>query len=415
MTGYMDAECFNVLEPPGPVQSPITISSTETEITIGWGAPTTGGAYTGVRVYYNDTGITPDPETDTPDDTVPAGTLTYTLSGLDSSERWYFYLYAENGAGYSTVVSANTYTLPPPVLGFQRSGMTLGTLTTIVLDWGLPGKLGGYSGVTIFVTTSPTPPSNPASGGEPLDENATTYTWTGLTQGISYYGYAFSRFADSGFYSVPQETGQMVITVLPGTPVGQSSDNVTSTTFDVLWSAPATGTVTQYYICWSDSDASIPDPLSYIDTQVVDSNTFTLTISGLTPEITYYYWIWAANLSGVCETPAAGDETTTPEPPGTPTGLSQTGNTETTLTIGWSVGALADSTLVWYSTENTFVPVPGTTTPDYIVTAPTDTQTITGLTANTEYWIHIGSKRTAGGVDLYSGTIFMSGFTYYQP
>jgi hypothetical protein len=406
MTGYMDAEAYNGLSPPGPVRS-LTISSIETEITLNWLAPNTGGTYSGVRVYYNDTGTPPDPATDTPDDTVPAGTLTFTLDGLTASVLRYFYLYAENEAGYSTVATEDIYTLPPPVSDFQRSPAPVGT-TSICVVWSPPPKgigAGTYDGFNIFVNQSPTPPANPASGGVSLGENDTTYTASGLTALGTYYAYIYTTFTTSGLLSVGEQTGTMTLTAIPGTPVGANSGNVEATSFEVNWSAPASGAVvTQYYVSWSTGATPVPNPLSYEDTQIADNTTFTVQIGSLSPQVLYYYWIWAANPSGISATPASGSQTTAPLPPDPPTALTISGITSGGATAEWTVGALADYTLVWIYDNNTSpAPVPGTTTPDFTVTAPSATQTFSGLTPNQFYRVFVASKRTAGGIDLYSG------------
>jgi hypothetical protein len=274
-----------------------------------------------------------------------------------------------------------------PVQSVSRS-TTIATSTSIIINWTAPLTGGlSYTGFKIIFTTSATTP-DPAGMGPTAGNNATSYTYNGLSTGTTYYAWVFTT--NSLAYSTGVSSGAMLMDDVPGQPTNPADNPPTSTTVGFSWSAPITGGTTLYYYASISLVNVTPNPITAPNTQQIALGVNTVTFSGLTPSTTYYVWLWAANLSGLCATPNTEPIYTLTASISTPSGLYVDNIQQTQADIHWIWGTPypGDTMLIFVQTITT-PPTPGTSIPSDVVSYPNTIDTVTFLTANTTYYVFI--------------------------
>jgi fibronectin type 3 domain-containing protein len=297
-------------------------------VALAWSAPTStgGGAITNYRVYR---------ATASGAETLVTtlGNVTgYTDTGLTAGVTYYYQVTAVNTTGESArsnEVSATTTaatTLPgTPTLTSAVPGNA-----TVTLAWTPPGSNGGsaITGYKLYRSTS--------SGAETLLRmvgNVTSYTDTGLTNGLAYY-YKLSAVNAIGEGGLSNELRAGPATV-PGTPtLNSATPSYTSVT--VSWSAPTAsgGTAITGYRIYRSTSTGTETPLTTVGTTT--SYTDTVVTNGTT----YFYKVSAVN--------AKGESALSAEKSATPTG------TFTAPTAPINAGATGGSgnVVVWWSTPS---------------------------------------------------------------
>ncbi len=174
-------------------------------------------------------------------------------------------------------------------------------------------------------------------------------------------------------------------------PTALSKSNVTARTVDLSWTAG--GTETAWQICLNDNEGTI-----------IDVNTNSYTLTGLTPETAYNVKVrakcsesdfseWTSNVSFTtlisCYAPTALSATLTP-------------GDGSVATLTWTENGTATAWTIEYSTASDFA---GATSVDVNGTPVAD---LTGLTAETTYYARV---RTVCGVDDESSWSSVINFT----
>ena len=182
--------------PTGPATNLTFSSITPTSITATWVAPTSvpsGWPILGYQVRVGGGSLT----------WVPAGTTTYTASGLTPATSYRFVVAVVNGAGSSTELEGNQSTSPSAPTAMVFSGVTS---TSITVGWTAPVNNGGAA-VTGYEVS--------VDGGTPVTVGTTTYTATGLTSS-TWHTFAVTAISTAGTSSAL--TGSQSTTAPPGSP-----------------------------------------------------------------------------------------------------------------------------------------------------------------------------------------------------
>ena len=369
-------------------------------------------------------------------------TTTLTVTGLSSNTLYYYRILASNGCS-SAYVTGNVTTLFPLCVApsSQASSFVLGTVTSTSVPATFSGTGTGY---LVVRSLSSTPPSQPVNGTTYNAGNvatlgaaftfvqsgaSTTIVGTGLASSTQYYYfiYAYNNSACSGgpaYYLSSPLTGT-------GTTLAGFNDDC-STAIPLTVGVTCISAAYSNALATASSTVGTPDPgcASYLGgdvwfsavvpangTLIIDSQAGTLTDSGmalysgscsaltliecddddstngamslinrsgLTPGSTVYirFWEFGNNNNGtfgICATTISSCQ---------PPFLSDTTNlTLTTATINWGPPVVLPTNGYEYivSTSNTTPIVSG------VATAAL-TANLTGLTANTTYYVFVRSN-----------------------
>ena len=240
--------------------------------------------------------------------------------------------------------------------------------------------------------------------------NSTAYDfqvrgWTGTSNGFGYYG---------NWASVSVTTNAPAA---PNPPTSVAGSSITKDSFFLSWVSPTTDAThdaaTGFDFGASTSNTNPPATQVTTGTGTTSGQWRTITlvdrpnnyelISSLSAGTTYYGWVRSRNSGGVSNWVASSSITTTAlKPPNNITGLAKDTSidSQTSLKFTWtqptsdSTHDVATSYVYSYGTTNSAP----TNSGDYETTGGgSDTQvTLTGLTANTTYYIFIKAKNADG-------------------
>jgi len=161
---------------------------------------------------------------------------------------------------------------------------------------------------------------------------ATSYTLTGLSCGAT-YTLTVEAFDAAGNHSVPAPlsaaTSACSDTTAPTTPGSLHTTSTSATTIAVAWTASSDNVaVSGYGVYRNGASLGATGSTSYIYTGLVCGTGYTLAVDASDA---------AGNRSGkatlTASTAACAGDTT---PPSTPTGLTQTSSTQTSVSLSWS-------------------------------------------------------------------------------
>lgn len=226
--------------------------------------------------------------------------------------------------------------------------------------------------------------------------------WTGTANGYGYYG---------NWATVSATTNAPAV---PNPPTNITYNTISKDSYFIQWTSPVTDAThdaaTGFDFGSSSSNTTQPatevTAAGVSNTQwktitIVDRPNNNELISSLAAGTTYYGWVRSRNAGGVSAWAVGAAVTTTAlKPPNNITGLAKdtTVDSETSLKFTWTAGAAtstngaATSFMYSYNTSNT-APTDGGT---YETADSTTNVTLTGLTANTTYFIFIKAKNADG-------------------
>lgn len=319
------------------------------------------------------------------------------MTNLTVNTTYYVKAYAINsqGTAYGEEVEFKTEAISKPTV--STNNVTNITQTSATCG----GNVASDGGATVTArgvcwSTSQNPT---VSGSHTTDGTGTgsfTSNITGLTQGTTYYVRAYATNSAGTSYG-EQKTFTTNSVNLP-TVTTNSVTNVQQTTATCGGNVTADGgsTVTARGVCWSTSQN--PTVNGNHTSNGTGTGSFTSSITGLSPNTTYYVRAYATNSAGTAYGTQRTFTTLSQIYVPTVTTNSVTNITQTTATCGGNVvnngGATVTARGVCWSTSsnptiNNSHTSNGTGTGSF-------TSNITGLTAGTTYYVRAYATNSAG-------------------
>ena len=329
---------------------------------------------------------------------VSSGTVTLD-SGITTTSGVQTLASGQSAEIYALIYSAGTLNLAwvsgptaSPVPS-QVNGLLIGTVTynSVALSWSIPvlgGTPTGYviqyrvTGQTAWTTQSAAVASSILYGLTP-----------GTQYDVEVLAYNAGGFGQSSV--IVNSTTGAAPTSPPGSPTGLVASVPTASTVALNWVASTTGGTVgsftaQYRVtgqsAWITFATGIP--------------VTSITITNLTASTQYDFQVVAVNSAGSSTPSGVANATTTVAPPGTPAALTAGTMTQTTAALSWTApsggGAVFTYTLQWRQT--------GTTSWTQQTGISGINQTVSGLTASTEYDFQVAAVN-AGGSSSFTPTV----------
>jgi uncharacterized protein (TIGR02145 family) len=347
------------------------------------------------------TNTNPTTSSDKTVDGTGTGAFNSSITGLTINNIYYVRAYATNsfGTAYGSQVSFSTNT--PTLTTTAVTSLT----TTSAVCGGNISSIGG-SAVTargVCWSTSPNPTTEDSKTSNGSGSGTFTSSISGLTPETTYYvrAYAINSIGTSYGTQVSFSTKTPVLTTTAITNITATSAVCGGNISSIGGSA-----VTARGVCWSTS----PNPTTE-DSKTSNgsgSGTFTSSISGLTPETTYYVRAYAINSIGTNYGTQISFSTKTP----VLTTTSITTITATSAVSGGSISSIGGSEVtvrgvVWSTSPNPTTALSTKTTDGS--GSGSFTSSLTGLKSGTTYYVRayaINSVGTAyGNEQIFTTTI----------
>ncbi|MBP9995288.1 MAG: hypothetical protein KBT67_10230 [bacterium] len=375
---------------------------TQTTATCGGEVTSDGGAAVTARGVCWSTSQNPTVSDSHTTDGTGTGSFTSSITGLTANTTYYVRAYATNSAGTSYGEQESFTTLQsisvPTVTTSQVSNITQTTATC-------GGNVTSDGGATVTArgvcwSTSQNPTVSDSHTTDGSGTGSFTSSITGLTASTTYYVRAYATnsagtsYGEQRIFTTPQNITSPTVTT-------NNVTDITQTTATCGGSVTSDGgaAVTVRGVCWSTSQN--PTVSNSHSTDGSGTGSFTSSITGLTASTTYYVRAYATNSAGTSygeqrtfTTQGGGGTQTTPT-----VTTSQVSNiTQTTATCGGNVtsdggAAVTARGVCWSTSQNPTVSNSHTT--DGSGTG-SFTSSITGLTANTTYYVRAYATNSAG-------------------
>lgn len=308
-----------------------TVTSGNEELGVSWSAPNNGGrALTGYTLEYATDAATPNWD-EFGDIAINDGSATsYTLTGLTNYTSYVVRISATNVVGTSSPSTPSTAVAPEAVPPNAPTAVeALAGVQSASVSWTAPGW-DGNADITNYEVQAfenqgsvEVPAWNPVTPTQLVGSNATTYTFTDLTNGTQY---AFKvrgvNQAGNGDWS-SLSANSVIPADLPDAPTDVAADTSgVSQEVEVTWSAPANdgGNAIKNYIVQYSLNSGPPSWQTYSHPV---SNATSILIPGLTNDVEYIFRVAAVN------DPGQGDFSDPSAPayprgvvPGAPSGVS---------------------------------------------------------------------------------------------
>jgi uncharacterized protein (TIGR02145 family)/uncharacterized repeat protein (TIGR02543 family) len=295
-----------------------------------------------------------------------------TNTGLSSGTTYYYKVSSYNNGGESSQSSyaSATTNLTVPSAPTNVSA-TAASSNSITVSW---STVSGASGYYVYRSTS-------ASGSYSQVENTSSasVTNTGLSSGTTYY-YKVSAYNNGGESSQSSYVSATTNVAAPNTPTNVSATAASSSSITVSWSAVSGASGYNVYRSTSASG-------SY--SQVENTSSASVTNTGLSSGTTYYYKISAYNDGGESSQSSYASATTNLAAPNTPTNVSATVASSSSITVRWSAVSGASGYYVYRSTSasGSYSQVENTSSTSI---------TNTGLSSSTTYYYKISAYNNGG-------------------
>ncbi|UZR92992.1 fibronectin type III domain-containing protein [Chondrinema litorale] len=195
-----------------------------------------------------------------------------------------------------------------------------------------------------------------------------------------------STLGDYDLYNWAVSFEEMIENVPPNVPTGLTAVASSDESISLTWDALAYN-VGEYTIEYSLSN----DPYDFMELDVVDKTITDYEHTGLDPETTYYYRIYASNLNLVSEYSDTVSTTTDPEIPVAPTGLVASAVSDVQIDLTWDA---VDGTVTGYVIESATVNEDASFTQIDSVGSDVTSVSHIELTASTTYYYRVKAVNT---------------------
>jgi len=322
--------------------------------------------------------------------------FSYPLISIYPGTVYHYRATASNSNG--TVYGADKMFLTKP---YEPTSLTATSDSedSISLSW----TKGNGADKTVIVRKTGSYPTSITDGTVVYNDTGTSYTDTGLSAGTDYYYRAWSYVEDSGLHQYSDGYASAMNYTYPNKPTSVSS-SATPTSITLSWTKGngADYTVIRY------STSGYPSSLSEGTLAYNDTGTST-TISGLTPDTTYYFSFWAYDSeSGYYSQEYTTHTATTPYVPPDPSNLVATTVNDTKISLTWSASTDVNSVLVRKVGNYPSSPSDGTVIFNSSGTSYVDT----GLTPSTHYYYRVWTYNQGVYSENYAED---DAWTYPQP
>lgn len=364
--------------------SAVASSITKTSFVANWNSSV------GAIAYYLDisttSGFNPGTFVDGYENLNVGNVLTYSVSALTRGTTYYYRVRAFNTSGTSSNSGTQTVlTLPPdPSIlsatdiqstSFSANWSTSTSATGYRLDVSTVSNFASFVGVYNNLDVS----------------NLTTYSVSGLTGGTTYY-YRVRAYNDSG---TSGNSGTMSVLIAPTAPVATDATSTSSANFSANWNSSAGADGYKIDVA---TDAGFLNLLAGYNNKDA-GNTLTFAVTGLNSGTTYYYRVRSYSGS---RTSGNSNSITVLTVPSAPVATAATSINESSFYANWNSSTGATKYYLDVATNNSFTSFAvGFNNKDVGNVA---TFSITGLSANTNYYYRIRSNN-ATGTSGNSGTI----------
>ncbi len=331
-----------------------TSGITQTAITLSW---TKSAGATGYKLQVDSGAV------------VTLGDVaTHTFSGLSANTQYTLKVIATNADGDSTAASVSASTLPnapSAPTGLSTSGITQ---TAITLSW---TKSAGATGYKVQVD----------SGTVTTLGDVATHTFSGLSAGTSYTLKVIATNAggDSAAASISANT-------LPAVPTGLATSGITQTSITLTWTKSTGATGYDVKLSTANSWTALGDVATY-------------SFGNLSANTQYTLQVRANNSAGATAAASASARTLSAQPAAlaSPTSVTTSGISQTSITLNWSKSSGATSYEVRGGALNAWTDA-----------GDVATYTFSGLSADSPYTLQVrakNSQRTSAGVSVASRTL----------
>ncbi|MCR5660220.1 MAG: hypothetical protein K6G25_12960 [Bacteroidales bacterium] len=324
------------------------------------------------------------------------GSFSVELTDLDPGTTYYVRAYAKNsqGTSYGNEVNFSTEANKPTVTTSEVSNITQTTAQgggDVTDDGGLAVT---ERGICWGTSHNPTTGGSHATSGE--GTGSYICNMTGLTQNTTYYVRAYATNAEGTSYGdeVSFKTSQNISA--PTVTTGEVT-NITQTSAKCSGNVTADGgaTVTERGICWGTSHN--PTVTGSHASSGTGTGTYTCNMTGLTAGTIYYVRAYAKNSQGTSYGSEVSFSTTANKP--TVTTSTVTNVAQTSAQGGGNVTATGGATVTargicWSTSHNPTIS--GSHAAASSGGTGSYTVNMTGLTANTTYYVRAYATNSAG-------------------
>ncbi len=321
--------------------------------------------------------------------------LTYPVTGLAPSTKYFYRLRASNAGGTSGVSNVIVVTtVPPAPVALAASGIGQ---TSFTANWDTATGATTYfldvATDTSFVSIVPA--FNNFNAGNVLKQNV-----TGLAAGTRYY------YRVRGGNAGGSSRSSVVITVTtvvatPPPPVAVAGTNATQTSFTANWNSSA-GATTYFLDVATDTNFAAIMPA---DSNLNVGNVLTRSITGLAAGTKYFYRVRGSNVGGTSGNSNTILVTTVVATPPAPVATPASNIAQTSFTANWNTSAGATTYLLDVASDTNFaVFVAGY---NNLNVGNVLTRNVTGLNPATKYFYRVRGSN-AGGTSGNSNTILVT-------
>jgi hypothetical protein len=310
---------------------------------------------------------------------------TFPNTGLAAAARYYYRVRAVNNAGpsgYSNVASATT-SAPPLQVPTAPSGLSAAAVSSSQINLTWADNSNNETGFEVERST------DGVSFSKIADNQPNTFSNTGLSASTKYYYRvrAVNQAGASGYTNVASATTSAPPVQVPAAPSNLSATAVSSSRIDLSWTDN------------SDNETGFEvdrstDGISF--SKIADSQSNTLSNTGLPASTKYYYRVRAVNQAGASGYSNVAGATTSPppkNPPAAPSSLSAAAMNSDQIDLGWQRN----------STNETGFEIEQSTAAGGPFTKISETKnlkvTVLGLVGQTTYYFRV----RAFNADGYSG------------